>query len=407
MANDEIAERADWLARWVEASPTGTGALDGAAVAVKEIVAIGGAELSANTDVVLPDRWRLPADDAVIVARLRSAGARIVATTTTHELAWGITTHAHGRRVRHPHHPRRIAGGSSGGSAVAVALRAVELAVGTDTAGSVRIPAAWCGVFGWKAGRDAVPTDGVLPLAPRFDHVGLLTADVSLLARAVGAVAAPGGRIERLVVVHVEDGVADERAWSAVDVATSHLESTGLPVDPSSVVVPVETVEAFGVVQRAEALRAHAELIGTWPGQAARYSPQIRERLELAERTDPSEVAEARERIDELHDVLRDGLRGAVAVLPATGCAAPSVDTPDQVDVAGRIQELRAIVLPWTVPANIAGLPAVTVPWQIDEESFGVQLLGGAGSDRHLVELAAALSAAGPHEVDRDSGDAG
>jgi Asp-tRNA(Asn)/Glu-tRNA(Gln) amidotransferase A subunit family amidase len=398
------AGSADWLVRAVDVGPTGSGPLDGSTVAVKELVAVGGVELSANTDVVLPDRWRRPTEDAAIVARLRAAGACVVGTALTHELAWGITTTGGRRRVVNPHHPARVAGGSSGGSAVAVASGAVDLAVGTDTAGSVRVPAAWCGVFGWKAGRDAVPTHGVLPLAPRFDHVGLLAARSELLVRAVRSVATPplGRPVERLVTVQVVDAIADRRALLAVDRCRRAVRAR-LPHADRVVAVPAGTAEVFGLVQRAEALHAHVALIGTWPAQAERYSSDVRSRLLVAEGADPADVARARDEIDRLATSLRAALDGAVAVLPVTGCAPPSVDAPDAIAVevagsgtgaAGTVDlPLRSVVLPWTTPANIAGLPAVTVPWWIDGEPFGVQLLGGPGTDVALVELAAHLAA--------------
>jgi aspartyl-tRNA(Asn)/glutamyl-tRNA(Gln) amidotransferase subunit A len=147
-------------------------ALDGVPVAVKANIAVAGRPLTAG---IAAYRSRLAAADATCVARLRAAGAIIIGLTNMDEGALGATTdNPWSGRTGHPHVRGFTAGGSSGGSAAAVAAGFCTAALGTDTIGSIRIPAAYCGVFGHKPAHGVVPTDGVVPLSPALDHVGVL-----------------------------------------------------------------------------------------------------------------------------------------------------------------------------------------------------------------------------------------
>jgi len=386
----EEADRGLGLVARIHRPPTDSGDLDGLDVAVKELVAIGGHELTANTALELPAAIRFPQTDSPVVARLRAAGARIIATTTTHELAWGITTYGRGRRVSNPTAHGRIAGGSSGGSAAAVATATSHLAVGTDTAGSVRIPAAWCGVFGWKAGDDVVPLDGVLPLAPGLDNVGLLARDVRTLWRSARAVGAPDAPIRRIFVVQAR-GV-DGYAQRAVDEAAGALARAALRVE--ELALPLEgrrLLELFTVVQGSAALMAHREQLATWPHQAEVYDPWMAARLDGAQKWSRRTVEGAGDAARMFRSEVRRLLLGSMLLLPATGCRAPTTSAPDVAKVNGGSAPLREVVLPWTIIANLSGLPALTVPWAVDGEQIGVQLLGGPETDLSLMLLAELL----------------
>ncbi len=378
----------------VDLAPTGSGVLDGVRIGVKEIVAIDGRGLSANTPLDLPSAVADPGGDAWLVAALRGAGGRVVAVTTSHELAWGITTYARGRNVAHPWLPDRIAGGSSGGSAAAVAQCTIDLGVATDTAGSARIPAAWCDVFGWKASDGLVPLDGVLPLAPGLDHAGLIARSATVLEAGATALGAPPSAIDAFHVV-TPDGV-DQLAVEAIDEAVAALSDAGLARVPDPVtnasLFGADVDDLFAVVQGAAALHAHRDLLETWPAQRDRYAPEIVARLEAAE----GRTSEVIERAHRAQAQLRRSLVGTldrrVVVLPTTGCRPPSVAAPDTATVDGQERPLRSVVLRWTVPANLAGLPSVSVPWSIDGEPVGVQLLGGPGTDRALIALAGQIA---------------
>ncbi len=161
-------------------APT-SGRLAGMAIAVKDLIDTAGLRTTYGSQLFAD---HVPAHDAPIVAQLRAAGATIVGKTNLNEFAFGVSGYnPHFGMVTSPRDPTRTAGGSSGGSAAAVASGACDAAVGTDTSGSIRIPAACCGVYGFKAAHGAYDVRGVFPLAPSYDSLGFLAPDVETLAR--------------------------------------------------------------------------------------------------------------------------------------------------------------------------------------------------------------------------------
>jgi aspartyl-tRNA(Asn)/glutamyl-tRNA(Gln) amidotransferase subunit A len=176
-----------------------TGRLYGLVGAVKDLIDTAGVRTTRGSALFA---GRVPTRSASILARLQREGMIWIGKTNLHEFAYGVTGYnPHFGAVRNPRDHARTAGGSSGGSAAAVALGACDVALGTDTSGSVRIPAACCGVYGFKAAHGAYPTDGLFPLARSFDSLGFLTADVATLARVLGIDVAPAGapiRVARL-----------------------------------------------------------------------------------------------------------------------------------------------------------------------------------------------------------------
>ncbi len=383
------------MLEWVDRPATGSGPLDGIRLAVKELVGIGGHELSANTPVTLPDRWKHPETDSAIVAALRKQGARVVGTTTTHEFAWGITTYDRGRTVENPVQAGHVAGGSSGGSAEAVSLGEADLGIGTDTAGSIRIPAAWCHLVGWKFSDGLVAMDGILPLAPGLDHPGLLAPDPAVLMRAAEGLSAGVARLRPRVLTLPKTLLSsmDSRSVALVNEAVDVLvdghgfeqaEATGFPSAE-------ELLHCFTVVQGVATLRSHSELIGTWPEQREHYPDYIVDRLTAAEGRSAREIEEAQQLRSSLRLRLRELTENCVVVMPATGCGPPLTSSPNQCEVDGKVTDLRSVVIPNTVPANLAGLPSVTVPLSSDGEEFGVQLLGAHGTDMSLLSIARAI----------------
>jgi aspartyl-tRNA(Asn)/glutamyl-tRNA(Gln) amidotransferase subunit A len=214
---------------------TGAGLLAGAPIVVKDLMAVKGLPLTGGTRALDAAPAR---EDAAVVARLRAAGAAIIGLTNLHELAAGITSdNVHFGRVVNPASPDRVPGGSSGGTAAAIAAGIVRMGVGTDTAGSIRIPAACCGIAGFKPSYDVVPRAGVLDLAPTLDHVGPLAASVDDCARLFAAMlgltemprwtqASLGGRrVARLGGYFAEP--LDPEVRAALDAAFAALASDG------------------------------------------------------------------------------------------------------------------------------------------------------------------------------------
>ncbi len=363
------------------------GAGTGTTIAVKDCVAVAGVPTTAGCRAVAELAGPAEADAACLapVRAAESAGrARLVGTTNLHELTFGIT----GRNPwfgtpRNPLDPNRVPGGSSSGSAVAVATGAAEVAVGTDTGGSIRIPAACCGVAGLKPTTGRLPVAGVRPLAPSLDTVGPLAADAPGLARAMdllepgfaAAVAAAGARLDAAPPLV---GRLRLPAEPAIDAACdAAIEAAGArPRDVTLHRWPQATAAARTVLL-AEAWQTDGYLLRTAPNG---IGEDVAARLHLASAVSAAEVARAA-RVAGLWSGDLDRLFGTVDVL-----ALPTLSGwPPELDRADGLDALRL-----TLPVNLAGLPAVAVPVPTRGPlPASLQLVGPAGSDALLVALAA------------------
>ncbi len=377
--------------RQLDDDPDGRRPLLGIPVGVKDIVDVAGVATRAGSRA-RPD---VPAAaDAEVWRRLAEAGAVLVGKTTTHELAYGVTTPP----TRNPRDPARVPGGSSGGSAAALAAGMCLGAVGTDTAGSIRIPAGLCGVVGCKPTRRACPTDGVLALAPTLDHVGPLgrtPGDAALLLAAMTGAAVHGGRV---APDSLRVGVATTGAlWTpavraAFDRTVTALADAGARVEPVEVPSLGDAGWHGDRVITVEAGVEHAELLAA---AGDRLSPATRAKLEGAGRIDgPTYLRALRHGVE-----VRRGLEGALAVHDVLLAPGVAVTAPPY--GAERVQvgdaDLRVgRALCWnTAIANLAGLPAVALPAGVGDDALpvGVQLVGPAGRDAWLLAAATAVAA--------------
>lgn len=338
------------------------GPLHGVPVAVKDIIDVVG--LSTLGGSAVPDA--VPAArDAPLVARLREAGAVVMGKTTTHELAFGVTTPA----AANPWDPRRSAGGSSGGSAVAVATGAAFAALGTDTAGSVRLPAAFCGVSGLKARHGSLPMEGILPLAPSMDSAGALARSTEDLAVVWGVLAgAPvRGDLDGLRI-----GVPDPPPEAGDEITAAVAEAVQVLGGAAPVTVPPWTAweRPRGRTLVAEALDAH-RAAGWYPGRRERYGSEPLAYLESAERLSEADRTAARAELAEFGRRLRAALADVdVLALPTCPVTAPARD-------ANPRRASRELT-PLCGPASAAGLAAVSVPcgFAADGLPIGLQLVG-------------------------------
>jgi aspartyl-tRNA(Asn)/glutamyl-tRNA(Gln) amidotransferase subunit A len=399
---DRIATRNGELGAYTFVAPDEPKAFDarlplsGIPFAVKDLIDVEGQVTRAGSLVTSSAGPATATATASIVTALRAAGAVLVGRTTTHEFAWGITTrHPSLGGAVNPVNAGRVAGGSSGGSAVAVAAGMASFAIGTDTGGSIRIPANWCGVAGWKPSWGTFPTDGVLPLAPSLDVVGFIAPtvdDLRMLADAIGqhATAPQPGKRQRLGVPSGFDPPLPADIQLAFDAAVDRARSAEVEVIQRPPFDGRPLVEVYRPVQGFEALAVHRDRLGTWPARSSDYGPDVAARLERA-----ASITERdhRDALAEMKDTVRllDGVDALL--LPVAACGPPTLAEPDR--APGAETSLRDLVLPFTVLANLIGGAAVAVPAGLDADGLpvGVQIVARPGADDTALDLATTVEA--------------
>lgn len=377
------------------------GPLHGIPISFKDLIDIEGTPTTAGSRV-LPDT---PATrDAQLAARLRAAGAVSLGKTNLHEFAFGTTSEdsAFGA-VRHPQDQSRMAGGSSGGSAAAVAAGIGLGSIGSDTGGSIRIPAALCGLVGLKPTYGEVPLDGVVPLSWTLDHAGPITASVDD-AWTLWSVMTGRGAPERpkLAVRDLRLGLppayffellaADVReAWEAALASftraggrLTHVEIAHAPLTP----------DVYLPIVFAESAAWHARYLETCP---ERYTPAVRTRLEMGRYVLGEDYARAMIAREVLTREVDAALAGVDAIaLPAMPVSAPPLGTT-QIDFAGRAEPVRAVMLRLTQLFDITGHPAITIPIPpaaAPHLPVGFQIVGRRNQTAVMLAVARALEGA-------------
>ncbi len=350
---------------------------DGPRLAVKDCIDVEGLPTTVGCQLIA-EQASPAARDAAVVAAARRAGARIVGKTNLAELCWSASgVNPWSGTPVNPADPRRIPGGSSSGSAVAVAAGEADVALGTDTGGSVRIPAACCGIAGLKTTWGRVSVDGVYPLAPSLDTVGPLGADVAAIELGMRMIE-PGfaaGSCEH--AVGRMRPVVDPAVDAAVDAA---LAAAGLRVTDVTGFDFQATVAAVDVLIDFEAYRANAYLIP----QLDRLSPQMRRNMtEAAAITADQRDAASRTRLQ-----LRDWFTAMLDRHPFL--ALPTLAGPPPL-LGERGMSLTVL----TMPANLAGLPALALPVPGGPAGLpaSLQLIGPPGGEEQLIALGRVIEA--------------
>ena len=350
-------------------------ALEGVPVAIKANIAVRGLERAAGMEAL---RGSIAQEDAEAVRRLRGAGALVLGTLNMHEAALGATTdNPYYGRTRNPRDTSRTPGGSSGGSGAAVAAGLCTIALGTDTLGSVRIPAAYNGVYGLKPTNGALPNDGLVLLAERFDCIGPLARsldDLEAACLALGLVSGEGAAPREILQLNGIGEVqpAVRRAYSqAADALCA--AAVDLPHPLSAVRLAGFLLSARELAERTAGL------------DQDRLSEDLRRLLQLGRERGDDDVAEDERVVFETRTALRDLLAGGAMLLTP---AAPQGAFPH----GGRAPVTQA---DFTAPANIAGLPAISIPAGRDESGMpvAVQLIAAAGREADLIAAARRLDA--------------
>jgi aspartyl-tRNA(Asn)/glutamyl-tRNA(Gln) amidotransferase subunit A len=381
--------------------------LYGLPLAVKDLYETAGVRTTGGTRFFSEN---VPEQDGEAIRRLKQAGASLLGKTNTHEIALGVTNiNGTFGNCLNPWDTRRITGGSSGGSAAAVTSGMAPAALGTDTGGSIRIPASLCGVVGLKPTYGRVSLRGVMPLSWNLDHAGPLTRSVEDAALLLGTLAGfdpeDPGSANRPVddyLTHLKDGIrgwkvalaigeyieaADQEVLQAVREAAQILEDRGAEVEEVEVPWLGEAAAANGRMTQADAAAVHRERLKEHPDW---FGADVRERLQMGAAYTSTEYSLTRraqasarrqaERLFHQYDVL---------VLPSTPIAAPLIEGTEAIEQARRLTR-------FTAPFNFTGLPAISVPCSLSSDGMpvGLQMAAGHWFEAKLLRAAYAYEQA-------------
>ncbi|MBX9604102.1 MAG: amidase [Bryobacteraceae bacterium] len=395
-------ERDGELARGVDRGP-----LHGVPIAHKDLFLTRGVRTTGGSRVVdfIPDR------DAAVVERLAAAGAVTIGKTNMHELAYGITSaNPHYGPVRNPHDPARVAGGSSGGSGAAVAAGIVPLATGSDTGGSIRIPASFCGVAGLKPTYGRVSRFGSLPLGFSLDHMGPLGASVDDLAIAMSAIAGRDPRDDStaatpvphyhsepsdlaglriglprnyyLEKLAVETGLAVRRAFQAAAALGARIVETDVP-----------DIAALNTVGRVLLLAEATTVLRPHLHRRSEFGADVLALLDQGSLITAVEYLDAQRLRREMVSRFQK-LFESIDVLftPATPTPAPEVGQKD-LEIAGEIHDVRLASTRFVRGINVLGFPALCLPCGYTETGLpiGLQIVGPPWAEARLLETGRVL----------------
>jgi aspartyl-tRNA(Asn)/glutamyl-tRNA(Gln) amidotransferase subunit A len=373
-------------------------ALRGIPIAVKDLFDTAGIRTTAGS---LFFKDNIPEKDAFVVEKLKEAGALIIGKTNTHEIALGITgNNPHYGTARNPWNTSRIPGGSSSGSAIAVLTGMAVAALGTDTGGSIRIPASLCGVVGLKPTFGRVSTRGVFPLSWNLDHVGPLTTCVRDAALTLQVISAydpldpasikmlTGDYLGHLIddmegrkfALGVGDFIntADPEVLSAVCDAAKVFESLGCKVQEVNVDWMRDAALANGIMTQSDGAAVHRDRLREHPEM---FGEDIRRRLENGAKTTSTEYILARRTQTEIRKRCELFFESHEFLLvPTTPIAAPTIEGHDAVEQAGRLTR-------FTAPFNLAGLPALSIPCGFTSSGLpiGLQIVARAWGDAKVL----------------------
>jgi aspartyl-tRNA(Asn)/glutamyl-tRNA(Gln) amidotransferase subunit A len=383
------------------------GPLHGIPLALKDLIDTAGTLTTAGSAQF---KDRVPAEDADVVRRLKNAGAVLLGKQNLHEFAYGgSSVISHYGPVRNPWNPAHIAGGSSGGSAASVASGMGYASIGTDTAGSIREPAALCGVVGLKPTHSRVSAKGVFPLSISLDHVGPITRTVADAAILLQAIADPAAKNSDGIAVNLSDYLShlqekpralrigiprsffyeglDAEVAAAVEQALAVIKS--LAADVREISLPVDTDRTL---QMSESYAVHAELAARSPEL---YQPETLRRIRSGADIAESQTREARRKLEQSRREIQGAFEDLdVFITPTTPIPAPVLtelqEHPDQ------LRPAELVMLRNTRPFNVWGIPSISVPCGFTRRGLpiGLQISGPHWGEATILRLAHAYEQA-------------
>jgi aspartyl-tRNA(Asn)/glutamyl-tRNA(Gln) amidotransferase subunit A len=382
-------------------------ALRGIPIAIKDIINTAGIRTTVGSRFFSD---HIPAENAFVVEKLKQAGATIIGKTNTHEIALGVTgDNPHFGTAHNPWNRDLIPGGSSSGSAIAVATGMALGALGSDTGGSIRIPASLCGLVGFKPTYGRVSTRGVFPLSWNLDHVGPLTScvrDAALILQVISIYdPLDPASIKMLTgdyLGHLVDDIegrkialgtgkyveaSEPEVLAAVHAAAKVLESLGCKIQEVNLDWMRDAALANKTMTQADAAAVHRDRLQEQP---AMFGEDVRRRLLDGAKTTSTEYSLARRTQTEMRKRCETFFESYdLIMLPSTPIAAPTIAGHDAVEQAGRLTR-------FTAPFNLTGLPAMSLPCGFTNEGLpiGLQLVSRAWADSKVFNVAYAYEQA-------------
>jgi aspartyl-tRNA(Asn)/glutamyl-tRNA(Gln) amidotransferase subunit A len=392
------------------------GPLHGIPISLKDNICTAGIRTTAGSKI-LKDFIQL--HDAPLVTQLLEAGAVLLGKTNMHEFAYGVTSNnPHYGPVYNPWDLKRIPGGSSGGSAVAVAAGLCYGSIGTDTGGSIRIPAGLCGIVGLKPTIGRVNTAGTIPLSPRLDCVGPLARSAQDAALLLDPILVRAKREPRLSSAGKSSSqkqkfklglprefffdVISEDVAKVFDQALHSLRKRGAVIKEISIPLLQETENAGNQIAWPEATRYHQQA-GWFPAHAEEYGEDVRTRLEMGTKVSATvylEALELRDKfIQQFHLSIADAGVDAL-VVPTTPITAPLINE-ETTRINEKDHSTRALLLRNNRPANLAGVPAISIPCGFTPAGLpiGLQFIGAVTDEHLLLRIANVFERAYPQTL--------
>jgi len=382
------------------------GPLHGIPIAIKDLIYIDGVRCTAGSQILSK---QVATYDSNLVKRLRKAGAIIIGTTNLHEFASGVTSvNPFYGPVRNPWDTTRISGGSSGGSAAAVAAEMTVGAVGTDTSGSVRIPAALCGVVGLKPTYGRISRQGVIPLSTSFDTVGTLTSCVWDAAAMLQALAGHDPGDETSEDVEVQNYLKDlerpfrkatlglPRSYFLDELAPAvseqlsrfleRLRGSGVLTKEVAISALEKVYETWASIRRSEAAAFHDTWLSTMP---QKYGDDVRKSLEKGREITAVQYINAKNRRPEIVRSFLEAMKGIeLLALPTVPVTAPKIGQ-EKVELAGKSVDVYSALSKLTLPFNVTGFPVISIPiGYVDGLPIGVQIVARPFEESLLLQFA-------------------
>jgi aspartyl-tRNA(Asn)/glutamyl-tRNA(Gln) amidotransferase subunit A len=394
------------------------GPLHGIPISLKDNIYTQGIRTTAGSKIL---KDFIPEHDAVVWTKLKEAGAILLGKTNLHEFAYGVTTNnPHYGPTRNPWDLARIPGGSSGGSAAAVAAGLCYASIGTDTGGSIRIPAALCGVVGLKPGIGRVSVEGMVPLSTKLDFAGPITRSVRDAGIVLNSISVKGkaeppldlplrssGRTQKFTLGLPEEfffDVLSEDVDFVFREAMIVFKQLGAKIKKISMPLLSETERAGNQIAWAEATHYHQQA-GWFPEHSSVYGEDVRSRLETGTKVSATAYLEAldlRDKfIQQFHLAIADSGVDAIAV-PTTTIAAPLIGE-EKTRIGKEDHPTRALLLRLNRPANLAAIPAISVPCGFTSANLpiGLQLISGVHDEPRLVRIPHAFEQASDYRIRR------